>query len=1066
MTTKLLLTFKQVWLVALMAVLSTGTAFAQKTISGTITDSRTGDGLIGASILIEGTTVGTLADENGRFSLQASEGDVLNISYVGYTGQKLTIGSASEYNVSLVEGQLDEVVITGYTAQSKKKISGAVSSIVADDIANIPNASVSNRLQGKVSGVNVTQSGAPGSGVSVRIRGYGTIGNNEPLYIVDGIPLQGMNTLLDINPNDVESIQVLKDASAASIYGARAANGVIIVTTKKGSARGGTTVTFDGYVGVETNGAFPEMLSSQELGDVIFEQQRNAGLTPSHAQYGNGATAVIPEYIFPAGGRSGAPETDLSLYDQVSYPITRTAPGEGTDWWDVGWNPGMMQNYNVGITGGNEQAQFAVGTGYFMQEGTLLNSSYERYNVRANSLIRVKKWFRIGQTLNVSYSKKQNPNQSTGGQNENGIIASFYKGVPLIPLYDEGGNFAGDKGPQVGANGPFAELSRNADDYRRRFRMIGNVYGEIDIFDGLTAKSSINVDYNTSFNKDWVGRNYEAAEPRTAHVLNSYFDIGSTWTWYNTLNYNNTFGEHTINLLGGTEAIRNQYDFLSGQRIGYFSDAIDYRHINAGEPTGQTVNGSASQRALFSIFGKFDYDYQGKYIFSATVRRDGSSVFSEANRFGVFPAFSAAWRLSDEAFMQDVAFINDFKIRGGWGQTGNQEIGQRIFSTFGSNPEFNSYDINGSNSAEVTGFDSSVFGNPNVKWETTTSLNIGFDASFLSDRLGLSFDWFNNDTEDMLTEVPPSSLQGVASNPFINIGEVNNTGFDVELSLSSPASSELIYDFAVNVSRYKNEVTALATDAQEIISGGFRSFEATITRPGDPISSYYGLIIDGIFQNQAEVDAHAEQTGKDVGRWKFRDVNEDGVINDEDRTIMGSPHPDFAYGFTANLAYKGFDFSLFVQGVQGNEVFNTNVLFADLFQFQGNRRRKVIEQSWGYAGVNNETAELPQINQNAPVIEKDANSYYVEDGSYVRFKNATLGYTLPDAITNSIGLGKIRVYVAGNNFITITSYEGLDPEISVNNINSGGQDQDIAIGLDKGNYPVVRSVMGGVNITF
>lgn len=1037
-------------------------------ISGTITDADSGEPLIGASVLVVGSTVGTVSDIDGNYSIDASPGDVLEVSYTGYTTQNITVGASTVVDVGLSQGVLiDEVVVTGYTAQSKRKISGAVTSLSADELGRLPVASVSNQLQGKASGVQVTQSGAPGSGVSVRIRGYGTIGNNEPLYIVDGIPLQGMTTLLDINPNDVESIQVLKDASAASIYGARAANGVIIVTTKKGDVSGSAKVTLDAYYGIESIGSTPTMLNSQELGDVIFEQQRNAGLTPSHPQYGNGATPVIPEYIFPAGATAGDPRVDPATYDKITNPITRTAPGAGTDWWDVGWDAAPVQSYNLSVTGGNEKAQYALGSGYFRQDGVLLNAAYERFNVRANSLFRLKDRVRIGQTLNVSYSRKQNPGDGSGGQNENGLISSFYKAVPLIPLFDEGGNFGGGKGAGVGAEGVLARLERNKDDYRNRFRVIGNVYAEIDIIEGMTLKSSINTDYNTSFDKNWTGINFEAAEPRSAASLNSRMDVGWTWTWYNTLNYNKLIAEnHTINVLVGTEAIKNQYDFLNGNRIGYFSEAIDYRQISAGNPTGQVTEGSAAQRRLFSLFGKIDYDFAGKYIVSATVRRDGSSIFSERNRYGVFPAFSAAWRLSAEPFMQDISWLNDFKVRGGWGQTGNQEIGFRVFSTFASNPEFNAYDIAGTNSAETTGFDSAVFGNPEAKWETTTSLNVGFDATLLNNRFSVSFDWFNNDTEDMLTEVPPSSLQGVASNPFINIGEVNNTGFDIELGYSSPSTSDFTYDFAFNLSHYKNEVTQLSTESQEIVSGGFRSFEATLTRPGIEISSYYGLEIDGIFQNQAEVDAHADQTGKAVGRWRFVDQNSDGVVNDEDRTILGSPHPDFIYGFTANLNYKNFDFTLFLQGTQGNEVFNTNLLFSDLFQFQGNRRRKVIETSWGYPGVDPLQAELPQINQNAPVIEKDANSYYVQDGSFMRVKNITLGYTLPKDATSGIGLDRVRIYAQANNILTIDNYDGLDPEITVNNPNSGGQDQDIAIGLDKGNYPVVRSVMFGVNVTF
>ena len=1053
--------WKTRWLVALAMLVSTG-LFAQKTITGTVTDEA-GEPLIGASVLVQGTNVGTVTDLDGSFTIEANEGDVLVISYTGYEPVNITVGSETVLTVALAEGvTIGEVVVTGYSTQSRRNITGAVTSLDASEIEELPVSNVSQALQGRAAGVTVTQSGAPGTGVSVRIRGYGTIGSNEPLYIVDGIPLSWNGATLDINPNDIESIQILKDASSASIYGARAANGVVIITTKKGSVTGESKLNFNAYYGFQQPTNLPEMLSPQELADVLWEAQKNAGLSPSHPQYGDGPTPVLPNYIIPTGASSA----DESTYDHITNPITR-ANKEGTDWLDEIFDTNPIQSYNLSATGGNEKAQYALSAGYFRQDGVVIHTNYERFSLRANSLFRIKDRVRVGENLSVAYSEQVGI--AGGIMGTGNAISMAFRMPSIIPVYDVGGNFAGTRATGFNnPDNPVAMQVRNKDNKSRGLRILAGAYLEVDILEGLTAKTAFNVNLATTFeNKNFSIRNIEASEPSAADALSQRADNSLNWTWYNTLQYRTTFADaHNLSVLVGTEAIEDEFTFFGASRSGYFSTDIAFRQLNAGE-AGINNFGSRAEWSLFSIFGKADYDYKGRYLASVTARRDGSSRFGPDNRYGNFYAFSLGWRISDESFLQDVGFINDLKIRGGWGQTGNQEIGNYTqFSTYGGSLQESAYDIGGTNSSVVGGFDLSQFGNPEVKWETTTSVNVGFDARLFNNRVDVVFDWFDRKTSDMLLQVDPPTLAGVANAAFFNVGEMENKGFETALAYYSPRNQDFTYSIGVNFSTYDNEVVALNDSLQVIEGGTFRSFRATRTQQGHPLASYFGYIIDGIFQTQAEVDAHADSPGAAPGRFKIRDVNGDGLIDAQDRTFIGSPHPDFTYGASINLAYKGFDLSIFLQGVQGNELFNANKYFQDFVQtFQNSQKAKTILQSWGYPGVDNASARLPQINQNAPDIELAPSTFYLEDGSYLRVKYVTLGYNFDQNALSNAGLQNLRLYVQATNLLTITDYSGIDPEVGL--ASYYGQGADVGgIGVDRGQYPVVKTFTFGLSATF
>lgn len=1049
-------------LLLLFALLATGSLLAQRQITGTVLDANTDEPLIGASVLVEGQATGTVTDIDGSFTLEAETGDILVISYTGYESQRIAINAGTDnIDVALSAGlMIDEVVVTGYTEQSRRNISGAVSTVDAEELATLPGANVAENMQGRVAGVNVTSSGAPGSPVSLRIRGFGTINDNNPLYIIDGTPASAQS-LQDINPNDIENIQILKDASAASIYGARAANGVVIVTTKKGSVAGASRISVDMFYGIQTPGDLPEVLNPQQLADALWDAQINAGLDPTHPQYGSGPTPTLPNYIIPAG----ADQADESAYDYQTNAIAR-ANQQGTDWFDEIFEPAPIYSINVSGTGGNENGQYALSAGYFRQDGVMIHTGFERFTARANSLFRVNNWLRVGENLGITYT--ENIPVVGGIQGEGNPIGNALRIPEIIPVRDVGGNYAGTRAAGMNnPSNPVAQLERDGrNNIDKQYRVLGNVFVEVDLLEGLTAKSSFNVNLaGTIDNRDFFPVNLEDSEPQANAVLNQTAFSSLNWTWYNTLRYQRTFAQdHNLSVLVGTEAIEDTYNEFFASRVRFFSDDLTYRVLNAGED-GIQNSGFFNEWSLFSLFGKLDYDFRGKYILSATIRRDGSSRFAEGNRYGVFPAFSVAWRVSDEPFMAGVSWINDLKLRAGWGQTGNQNIPlYRAFSTFGTGIISSAYSIGGAQNSVVAGFEQNVFGNPDLKWEATTSTNVGFDALLFNNRLSIEFDWYTRDTEDMLIGVPPSTLRGIAADPIINVGEMNNTGFDVALWYNSPTNRDFTYNIGVNFSRYQNEVTQLFDPEQFFQGGGFRTFFASRTEQGLPISSFFGYTIDGIFQSEAEVDAHAEQPGKAVGRWRFTDINADGTINADDRSFIGNPHPDFFYGINMQFAYKGFDLGLFFNGVQGNDLWNWNRYWTDFITiFQNSNKGVSLLDSWT---PENRDASLPQISQNAPTLEVNPSTHYVEDGSYFRLRNATLGYSLPRTALDAIGMQRLRFYIQANNVFTITNYSGLDPQIFNRNSNPYANQADLGIGVDASQYPVVSSVQFGINATF
>ncbi|GAB3506995.1 SusC/RagA family TonB-linked outer membrane protein [Emticicia fontis] len=1060
-------------------------AFAQRKITGKVVDADAQIGLPGVTVLIKGGTKGTSTDANGNYSLDVPQnGGTIVFSSIGYESKEEVIGNRSEISVSLNSDtkSLNEVVVTGYASQRKKDITGAVTVVSAKELTATPAASVTQMLQGRAAGVVVGNDNSPGGGTMVRIRGFGSINNNSPLYVIDGVPAQG--TLNQLNPNDIESMQVLKDASAASIYGSRAANGVVIITTKKGKP-GEPSFTFDFYTGTQRPGKMLDLLNTKELGQYLYEAELGAGRNPSTTspsvqyKFGPNGEQTVADYIYP--NVYGALPAGITYTNDIADPnlgktafnITK-ANKEGTNWQDVIFDPAPISNYQIGASGGSNNAKYAISANYFKQDGILRYTKYNRYSVRANTEFK-KGRFTLGENLTVSYDERQG---ITNNDESNPIMFAI-RVHPIIPVFDITGGpaalggtnlsdyngFAGSKGVNLGnAPNPLARLYREKDNITKGTHIFGNVFAELDIIKGLKARTSLGLEYNQSNRSEYFHRDIEAAEARASNSLNVINNFDRAVTWFNTLNYSREFGSHSLNVLLGTEAITNYSFGFQANRSNFAFDALDYRYLDAGSAAGLNNSGAgANIFALFSQFGKVNYAFKDIYLADFTYRRDGSSRFSSENRYATFPAFSVGVRLSEYAFMKDLKFVNDMKIRLGWGKTGNQNIPlpYNAYTQYAANPIQNAYDINGTGTSIVGGFDLVQFGNPKGKWETTTSTNIGLDAVLFNSKLEVILDLYNRVTSDMLTQIAIPRTSGTGTVPYTNIGEVQNKGFDLGLNYRDKVG-DFRYTVGVNFGHYKNNVVKLNNDPNATIFGFTTRLPAiSATKAGLPIASYYGYFVDGVIKDDAEAAAAPKfGTYTRAGTFKFRDMNGDGVITAADRTIIGNPHPDFTYGVNINLGYKNWDLTLFGQGTQGNEIFNYVRYWTDFNTFQGNRSKDMLYNSWKKPG---DDAKLPRLNA-SDATSQQISSYFIEDGSYFRLKNVQLTYSVPTAWVKKIGLGSAQVYVQGQNLLTITKYTGLDPDINLRR--SGNDNQDIHMGIDEGAYPVAKSYLVGLRLGF
>lgn len=1058
---------------------------AQRTITGKVIAGDDNSGIIGATVLLSGTTVGTATDLDGNFTLSVpNNATTLVVSSVGFLTREIDITGVNTVEVILPVdiSTLEEIVVTGYASQRKKDITGAVTVVSAKDLTAVPAASVTQMMQGRAAGVVIGNDNSPGGGTMVRIRGFGSINNNSPLYVIDGVPTQG--TLNQINPNDIESMQILKDASAASIYGARATNGVVIITTKKGKV-GDPTISFDYYTGTQRPGRQLDLLNTQQLGQYLYLADIGAGKNPSvtspsiQYKFGPSGEQTIADYIYP--NVYGALPANYTYTNDIFDPKLGTtafnitkANKEGTDWQDVIFDPAPISNYQLGASGGTKNAKFAISGNYFKQDGILRFTQYDRYSVRANTEF-TKGKLTFGENFTYAYDERQ----GITNNNESNAIMFAVRVHPIIPVFDITGGppelggtntspyngFAGSRGVNLGnAPNPLARLYREKDNITKGNHMFGNVFGELQILDNLKARTSLGIEYNLYNRSEYFHRDIEAAEPRSANSLNVINNTDRSLTWFNTLNYNKSFGDHTFNVLVGTEAVTTSVTVFQANRSNFAFDDLDYRYLNAGSAAGLNNSGIGDERsALFSQFGKINYSYKELFLADATIRRDGSSRFSAKNRWAVFPAFSVGVRLSELDFMKNMSFINELKVRVGWGKTGNQLIPNvyNAYTLYAPDPLNNAYDINGTGSTIVSGFDLVQFGNDNGKWETNTSTNVGFDAVIAKNKLEIVFDMYSRTTTDMLTQIAPPRTAGTGTVPYTNIGEVRNRGVDLGLTYRDKVG-DFRYQVGVNFAHYKNEVIKLNNDPNSTVFGFATRLPAiSATRQGLPIASYYGYIVDGVIKDQAEADAAPKfGTYTREGTFKFRDINGDKVITAADRTIIGDPHPDFTYGANINLGYKNFDLTIFAQGSQGNEIFNYVRYWTDFNTFQGNRSIEILTDSWKKSG---DVAKLPRLNS-GDATSQQISSYFIEDGSYLRIKNVQLTYSLPELWTKRVGISGAQIYVQGQNMFTFTKYTGLDPDINLRTSNL--DNQDIHMGIDEGAYPVAKSFLVGARLNF
>jgi TonB-linked SusC/RagA family outer membrane protein len=1044
-------------LLAVFMAFSPGLYAQQKTLQGKVTDVQNVP-LPGVSVVVKGTTVGTVTNMDGDYTLEVpADAATLVFSYIGMLSQEIEIGSQTTINVSMREDVvgLEEVVVVGYGTRMKEELTGAVSTVSEQEMEISSAPSVVSRLQGQVSGVTITSANRPGGDATIRIRGVGTINDANPLYVIDGVPAGPGN---NISPSDIESISILKDASSAAIYGTRGANGVVIITTKRGRVNQQPSIRFSAKTGVSNAINQYDLLNTQEYAEAVWLSFANRGAAPTHTQYGSGSSPVIPDYILPGGAMEGDASVDPALYDYPDYVIFK-ANKQGTNWYDEIYQGGITQEYDLSITGGGNNGTYAFSANYLDEDGILKHTNFKRYTFRMNSDAKFNDWFKAGESLQVVYIDEHG---NLGDNGEGTVISQAYRSQPIIPVYDIMGNFAGSKAPEMGNSGnPLAMLYRARNNNGKYIRILGNVNAEITLMEGLTAKTLLGYNFGQWNYKGYGLPNYEHSEPNRTNSVTADSNYSLQWNWSNTLNFNRTFADiHKLNVILGTEAIDNRYQSLNASRSQYFSEDPDYMQLDTGESNFQN-SGTGSEWSLFSVFGRVNYDVMGKYFLEGTVRRDGSSRFSEANRYGTFPAASAAWAISQENFMAGSKnWLDMLKLRVGWGVSGNDRIGNyNSYSTYSTHVTQAAYDLSGSNTSSVKGFRPATLGNENVTWETTETFNVGLDAAMFDNTLSFSVDVWQRNTSDMLFREPIPQVMGVATAPFVNIGEMKNSGYDIELGYNNTAmNGDFRYSITATASHYKNEIIKLSGDPDRTIdAGSLRQMTYTRYAAGTAFPEFFGYIVDGIFQTQAEADAHAPYGDTDYnqpGHFKFRDVDGSGTITPDDRTFIGSPHPDLVGGLNIDLGYKNFDLNMFFYGSYGNEMVNYVTRWIDYGMFNGGLSKDALYKSWGSPYLSdNSKADLPKLDQSD--ISQQPSTAFLEDASFLRLKNLRLGYTVPKSILERAQIKSLSLYVQATNLFTITKYSGLDPEL-----NSSGS----GMGLDQGAWPTARQFMFGINL--
>ena len=1008
-------------------------------VSGMVTSSEDNLPLSGVNIFEMGANNGVVSNFDGEYQIVVPIDAQLVVSYIGYETQTITVNGQDTINIVLdmEVGVLQDVVVVGYGTQRKSDVTGAVSSVSSDQLMVNPMTSLDQALQGKLSGISIiNDSGDPGGGVSVRIRGQGTIGNSEPLYVIDGVPIVNnldseipltggngklSNPLTNLNPSEIETIDILKDASASAIYGVRGANGVIIITTKRGS-KGAPVFSFDAYTSFQTIGTL-ELLKARDYADLILEMFENAG---EEIDSNNEPTNLL----------------------DPSYVVDRA------NWQDAFFKTGMVQNYNMGVSGGTKNLDYFVSGGYHKNDATTVGSGFERFTFRVNSNYNLGK-FQFGESLSLSRSiHRRAPFLAARSQ-----IRTIIKHAPTIGIYNDD-NEGGFNGPGEGdgyGRWNTIGLAELTEHYVKRNRIIGNAYGEFEFFDGLSYRLNLGLDVvftNGSIYKPgyYFSEGFEEPTPS----LREYDVEELSSLIENTLTFSKNFGSHNLTLLAGF----TQQEYIFSRHSGFSSALLgdDLRTFNTSSRDAEiSLSGFDNEWAIRSLLGRINYNYKGKYLFTGNIRRDSSSRFSEDNRHGLFPSFSLGWVLSEENFLRDSRVVNSLKLRAGYGELGNQEI-----PPYGFQSTLITYANYVFGNDVATGVTQTTLANEDLKWETTTQTNIGLDLVMYQNKLQLSLEYFIKETRDIILRAPLPGSLGITELPLVNAGNIENKGMELTANYRTNLD-DLSLELGANATFLENTVKSLGIGLP--IEGRFPDADGSVLqviREGETINSFVGHVTDGIFQNQAEVDAHATQPNAAPGDIRFKDLDNNGVIDDADRKILGKPVPDISYGFTASVNYKNIDVSIFLQGLSGIEIYNGLRYWSEGLSEITNHTTVALDR-WTGAGTSN---TIPRAVLGDPNFNRRASDRFLEDGSFLRLKNIAIGYSIPKRALDNIGNGfisSLRIHFSGQNLVTFTDYSGYDPEIGI------GFNQGVEVanqGVDYGIIPQPRTVLMGLQLKF
>ncbi|MFT3680518.1 MAG: TonB-dependent receptor [Ferruginibacter sp.] len=992
----------------------------QGNVTGKVINGENNQPLVGATIIIKGQAGATITTADGKFSIPLShDSSVAEITSTGMYSMQMIFRTGQDITIRLnpSASSLDEVIVTGYTQERKKDIKGAVAVVKMSDVLKETNANLITSLQGRVPGLDISTNGAPGSNIFVNLRGLGSFNNNTPpLLIIDGVPTYDFNGL---SPNDIESIQVLKDAASAAVYGARASSGVLVITTKKGKSRD-VQVNFNAFYGIKTLRKKLDLLNAEEYGQVLWQgfKNDNNGNTPNDPIYGNGPQPVIPEFIDPA----------------------KNTPSGNTDWQKEVFKPAANMSMDIGLSKAADRSNFYFGVNYFKEEGLAQQTFYERLTTRINSSFKVSNKITIGENLNIGFLRGNR-------ENEGRVLEAALLQQAIVPLKDNLGNWAGPFSSLGDYRNPVGDLNLFKDNIRTGWRTFGNVFTDIELIKGLVYHGSFAVNHYVSGLKAFTPTYVMGSFSNNENSLTEFRDETLDLTSSHTLTYALKRGKHNLQLLAGYEWINNKFSTISASARNFFLETPSFLYLSAGLPT--TNRGFGSEYGLIGQFGRLDYVFNDRYLIGGSLRRDGSSRFGKVNRYGNFAAASAAWRISEEAFFKNLkSSVSDLKLRVSWGQNGNDNIKDYNYATFyGPNIDYANYDVLGSNNGAATGFIVSSLGNPSTKWEAVQQTNIGLDLGLFNNRLTVSADYYIKNSKDLLYQAPIPATVGEGTAPFINVGNIRNNGLEVLISYRSIGQKKINYVFDLSFTSNKNRVLSVGKDGNDVIYPG-----NGILKKGLPIGEFYGYIVDGLFQSQAELDA-AVQDGKHLGGLKFRDVNGDKKVTADDRTTIGSPLPKVMLGLNGNLSYKRISLNFFIDSKLGNKIFDATKWNTDFLGYASNHG-KILLDAWS---PENTDSKVPALSNNFSQFDKANSTYFISDASYVRLKSATLGYDLPVDKLKSVKIRKLSIFVQVQNMLTITSFKGYDFEPLNASIGETGVIRPTA-------YPHSKSVSFGLNL--